>query len=168
MVDSISSCTSTFSMSQLQQTAKKPPSAEDMFSRLTEDVGGDGSTITKDQLDSYIESLGSSDSEDKGKLGFLKQLQSNWDEISGGEDSISVDDLENGMDLLKPPQGGPPPMGAMGSASGVSSISDLNSTLLESLLSNNSDSSSSYSLYNWQDPSTVTKEQLQSPINLLI
>jgi len=126
--------------SQTQQAGRKPPSAEDMFSKLSADVGGDGTTVSKDQLDELISKLESSDSssEDQKKLGFLKQLQSSWDTISGGEDSITVDDISSNMEALKPPQGGPPPQGMSGSK------------------------------MNWQDPSSITADQLESPIDIRV
>lgn len=213
MVNGISSSQQAYS-SQIQQTGKKPPSADEMFTKLTEDLGGDGTSITKDQLESYISELESSSStEDKGKLGFLKQLQSNFDTISGGSDSITAEDLENGMEYLKPPEG--PQGGSKPSATDIfSSLSSkvgadengitkdqLESYLEELKSSDSSDSkeidlvskliedfdnasggtdyitadslqaafeSASNSRQDWQDPSTVTSDQLQSPIDIKV
>jgi len=209
------------SMLQTMQSKKQPPSADEMFNNLTKDLGGDGNTITKDQLNSYIEKIESSDSgnDDKGKLGFLKQLQSNWDKVSGGSDSISADNLKTGMDYLKPPSKGRE-TGAPPSASNV--FSDLLKNIssddeeitkseledyLKKLQDNGNDNSkeaqlvskminnfdsisggtdsitsssfqSSFSSlfsqgsndtkYNWQDPSTITSEQLQFPIDIRV
>jgi len=210
------------SMLQAMQGRKQPPSADEMFGKLTNDLGGDGQTITKDQLDSYIEKLESSDSgnEDKGKLGFLKQLQSNWDKVSGGSDGITAENLKTGMDYLKPPSKGEGGGGAPPSASNV--FSDLLKNIdsdddeiskseleeyLEKLQENGDDNSKEAKLvsnminnfdsisggadsitasafqssfnslfsqgttnsrYNWQDPSTITSDQLQSPIDIRV
>lgn len=213
MVNGINSQQTT-SLTQLQQTNKKPPSAEEMFKKLTEDLGGDGTTINKEDLDNYIEELESSGSDDK-KLGFLKQLSANFDKISGGDDSITVDELESGMDYLKPPemakggaQGTPPDPSKMfedlsskvGADSNGITLDNLQS-YLEKLQSSNGDSkeiemvskliedfdslagdsgtitassmqSGMQAMFNsrmqWQDPSTITSDQLQSPIDLRV
>jgi len=48
MVDSISaSSTNDVSQIQQQQQMRKPPSPDDMFKKLSQDMGGDGKTITK-------------------------------------------------------------------------------------------------------------------------
>jgi len=74
----------------LDSTASDKVDAKTLFSKLSIDVGGDSKTITKDELNSYISSA------DKGtvkigdnELSALKTIQSNWDDISGGSDSIS-------------------------------------------------------------------------------
>lgn len=125
-------------VAQAQQSPSKPPSSEDMFKKLSQDVGGDGKNITKDQLESYIKELESSynSSKDKGEWGFLKQLDSNWDKISGGNDSITADNLKSNMDLLRPPKGqGGPPQGER---------------------------------HDWQDPSTISSDQLEPPIDIRV
>lgn len=64
--------------------------AKTIFNKLSTDIGGDTKSITKDELNSYI------DSAEKGtvkigdnELSGLKTLQSNWNEISEGSDSIN-------------------------------------------------------------------------------
>ena len=206
-------------VSQSEQTKKKPPSAEDMFNKLTQDVGGDGKTITKDQLESSIKKLesdSSTSSADKHKLGFLKQLNANFDKISNGSDSITSDDLKKGKDYLKPPEGGSKgSKGAKGAdatagtkSTSSSSSSKLTKDQLQSYLnelkamnasdsdiakqiqqaiSNYGKSSSSSTLTEAaiqkaikdlksdnssstdpQDPSTVTSDQLESPIDIRV
>lgn len=131
-------------------------SASDLFSKLTNDLGGDGKTITKSELESYIKKVESdnSGSEDKRKLGLLKQLDANWDKISGGSDSITESQLESGMSYLQPPA---PPTGgagsmatdlyssladAVGSTDGSISLDDL-TKYLKNLISELEDSTSS-------------------------
>lgn len=103
MVSSIGSDSLTTLLNRL---GSKTKSTDDMFKKLSDDVGGDGKTITKKQLEDYISSLESdtSSTADKGKLGFLKQLDSNWDNISNGKDSITSSDLAAGKKYLTPPQ----------------------------------------------------------------
>jgi hypothetical protein len=211
MVNGIGSQNS-YDVSQIQQMNRKPPSAEDMFQRLTNDIGGDGKTISKEALDSYISDLESGTDGNKGKLGFLKQLSSKFDQISGGKDNITVDDLKNGRDILKPqggPQGAPPPpdfskmfdelSSKIGSDDDSISIDELeeylekiknngsetNETKLVSKLIEDFDSISegtgaitadniqnlfnqSNPRYQWQDPSTITSDQLQPPIDIKV
>lgn len=126
-------------LAQVQQLKGKMPSAEDMFAKLSEELGGDGKTITKDQLTDYINKLESDDSsKDKGKLGFLKQLEQNFDKISNGNDSITATDLKNGMDLLKPPE-------------------------------RNGEGTASHKIKSqWQDPSEITSSQLEYPIDIRV
>lgn len=130
-------------MQQMQQMQAKAPNGEDMFARLSQDLGlsSDTKTITKDQLTEYINQLESSDStEDKGKLGFLKQLAESFDQIAGDDGEVSAVDLTNNIEMLKPPE----------KPSGVDRSSSLGFSK------------------EWQDPSEITKDQLEPPINLLI
>ena len=129
-------------MQQMYQMQGKQPSGEDMFKKLSQDLGLDSETtsITKDQLEEYIEKLQSGAStEDKGKLGFLKQLAENFDKITGEDGEVSATDLTNNIEMLKPPE--KPEM-----SSGIS-------------MNFNTE---------WMDPSDITKEQLEPPIDLLV
>ncbi|MDD3236948.1 MAG: hypothetical protein PHV37_02480 [Candidatus Gastranaerophilales bacterium] len=149
MVSSISSANSTLISQMLQNSAKEPEfNGTDMFSKLSSDLGTDGSTkITKDQLQQYIDELNSDEStDDKGKLGFLNQLIENFDTIAGEDGEISSEDMVNNADLLKPPT---PPQDAK---NGITS---------------NQENLFSY-ITDWQIPSDVTKDQLESPIDILI
>lgn len=75
-----------------QGKAKLDP--EEIFKRLSFEMGGDGKTITKKQLDSYIDKAKSGKiSVDKNKLNALKQIQKNWDTIAGDKDSITYSDM---------------------------------------------------------------------------
>jgi len=200
-------------VSQSQQTQRKAPSADDMFKKLTQDVGGDGKTVTKDQLESYIKNLESDSSSDtdKGKLGFLKQLDANFDKISSGSDSITATDLKKGMSSLKPPSGGakgangPDNTKSTSSSSSSSNSSELTKDQLQNYLNelkamdaadsdiaakiqkaitNYGQSSSSNTLTEAdiqkaiqtlkseasepQDPSTITADQLEPPIDIRV
>ena len=103
MVSSINSDSLTTLLKQISAKSQNPE--DDMFQKLSKDVGGDGKTITKTQLEDYIASLKSdtSGTADKGKLGFLEQLDKNWDKVSNGKDSITSADLKAGKSYLKPP-----------------------------------------------------------------
>lgn len=80
---------------------KKKLTPEEMFKRLSLEMGGDGKTITKKQLDDYINSAASGKIKvGEPKLTALKMMQKNWDTISNGKDSITVDDLKNYTTLL--------------------------------------------------------------------
>ena len=96
-------------------------SAKDMFAKLSKELGGDGKTITKDQLESYIKTVESdtTGTYDKGSLGFLKQLDTNWNSISGGSDSITESDMAAGMSYLAPPA---PPTESSSSSSAISDL----------------------------------------------
>lgn len=64
--------------------------AKTIFTKLSIDLDGDGKTITKNQLDSYVDDaknkkISIPDEEMSG----LKELQDNWDTIADGGDSIS-------------------------------------------------------------------------------
>lgn len=70
------------------------PDAKTMFEKLSLDLGGDGKSITKGQLDSYISSAKSGKIEvPKEQLDAMKELQSNWEDISTGGDSITYYDV---------------------------------------------------------------------------
>jgi len=118
--------TSTTTSASKSAAPSGPLSASEMFDKLTKDLGGDGTTITKDQLDSYISKVESdtTGTYDKGSLGFLNQLSDNWDSISGGDDSITASELQAGMSYLQPP------------SMGGSTDKDLFSALLDAVDSN--------------------------------
>lgn len=80
---------------------KKKLSSEDIFKRLSYEMGGDGKTITKKQLDDYIDKAEKgSVNVDSGKLKALKKIQNNWDNIAKGKDSITYDDMKGHEALL--------------------------------------------------------------------
>jgi len=78
----------------LDSTPSEDIDAKKIFEKLSIDLGGDGKSITKDQLDSYVSSAKDgtiviSDEE----LNSLKELQDNWEEISEGADSVNFYDV---------------------------------------------------------------------------
>lgn len=87
------------------KSGSNPINASSMFAKLTKILGGDGQTITKSELESYIKKVetNASGKEDTKSLGFLKQLDKNWNSISGGSDSITEAQLASGLSYLKPP-----------------------------------------------------------------
>lgn len=80
---------------------KKKLSSEDIFKRLSLEMGGDGKTITKKQLDDYIDKAEKGSIEiDSNRLNALKKIQQNWDNIAKGKDSINYDDMKGNEALL--------------------------------------------------------------------
>lgn len=80
---------------------KKNLDPEKIFKRLSFEMGGDGKSITKEQLDNYISDAESGDIKvDKQKLDALKMIQKDWDIISQGKDSITYSDMEKYKVLL--------------------------------------------------------------------
>ncbi len=74
---------------------------EEIFKRLSLEMGGDGKSITKDQLDTYINKAGSGEIEvGKSKLESLKKIQKNWDKIAGDDDIITFEEMEKYRSLL--------------------------------------------------------------------
>lgn len=156
LLEQLAESTSTSTTTSALSTASKSTSSsntDDIFAKLSDAVGGDGKTITKDELESYIKQVESDTTGkyDKGSLGFLTQLDKNWDNISGGSDSITESDLEAGMSYLQPPTSSSDALvsdlftalaGAVDSnGDGSISLSDLTS-YLKSLTSSSSDSTS--------------------------
>lgn len=94
-MSSISNINPGFLQSYINFHSKTKLTIEEMFKYLSIEMGGDGKSITKSQLDSYIEEAKSHSMKiSKQKLSALKQIQKNWDTISKGEDSISAGDME--------------------------------------------------------------------------
>lgn len=74
---------------------------EEVFKRLSFELGGDGKTINKKALDEYIAKADSGGIKvDKHKLKALKDIQKNWDEISQGKDNITYEDIKKYPTLL--------------------------------------------------------------------
>lgn len=103
----ICNITPGFLLSYVNVFSKQDIKPEDIFKQLSLEMGGDGKTITKDQLDNYIGKAESGDiSITKQKLHALKQIQKNWDTISNGEDSIDYGDMDKYKTLLFATLGG--------------------------------------------------------------
>lgn len=103
----ICNITPGFLLSYIEVFSKPGIKPEDIFKRLSLEMGGDGKTITKSQLDNYISKAKSGDiSITKEKLHALMQIQRNWDTISNGEDSIDYSDMEKYKTLLFATLGG--------------------------------------------------------------
>lgn len=125
--------------SYVNYQSKSEFSPKEMFQILSLDMGGDSETITKDQLDTYIESAedGSIDLSDK-ELGALTTLQDNWNTISNGKDSITPGDMLEYTGLLATAvTGGISVSESFVAATETSSstIDDIDSYLIESALS---------------------------------
>lgn len=100
-MSSISNINPGFLESYINFHSKTKLTTEEMFKRLSIEMGGDGSKITKSQLDSYIDKAESNSIKiSREKLSALKQIQKNWDTISNGEDSISADNMKGHETLL--------------------------------------------------------------------
>lgn len=108
---------------------------ESMFQNLSKQLGGDGKSITKTQLDSYVKDAESGKtSVSAEKLSAVKTLQEKWDSISGGKDSITAGDMKDYSALLaKTVLGG---SSSSSSASGSSSgfIDDVDQYLIDAAL----------------------------------
>jgi len=147
MVNGISSSQSSTSTAMLQGMSRKSP--EEMFKQLSTDAGGDGTSITKDQLQTYIDKLKSEGKDAKP----LDDILSNFDTISNGSDSITSSDIDTAMKngTLKPPE----------KPDSESNTSTTNSTATSSSVSTSSTSTSSSS------SNTPTTQQLKSYLNEL-
>lgn len=84
----------------LNSTSNKNLNAKEIFKELSIDVGGDGKTITKKQLDSYVEKVTEAKASKTDtttvsdeELAGLKTLQKNWDKIADGGDKISFSNV---------------------------------------------------------------------------
>lgn len=68
--------------------------AKTIFSKLSIDAGGDGKSITKDQLNSYItKAQNGKVSIPDEEMNALKTLQKNWDKVADGGDSITYSNV---------------------------------------------------------------------------
>ena len=96
MSTTIDSLSSGLIQSYINYGSMSSFSTDDMFRSVSMQVGGDGKSITKDELDTYIKNAGS----DVADLSQLKVMQTNWDTISGDEDSITSSDMKDYTKLL--------------------------------------------------------------------
>jgi hypothetical protein len=98
---SIQNVSAGFIESYMNFQSKEKLTADEMFKRLSLEMGGDGETITKAQLDNYINKAETgSISVGDPKLSALKLMQKNWDTISDNKGSITVDDMRDFTSLL--------------------------------------------------------------------
>ncbi len=86
----------------LDSTSNADLNAKTIFKKLSIDMGSDGKTITKGQLDSYLNDIekGKTVVTDEVKEGLLS-ISENWDLISKGRDSISYANVSGFSDVLK-------------------------------------------------------------------
>lgn len=100
-MSSVSNINPGFLQSYINFHSKVKLTIDEMFKRLSLEMGGDGKTITKSQLDSYIEKAEKHSIKiSRKKLLALKQIQKNWGTLSKGEDSINTGNLEGHEALL--------------------------------------------------------------------
>jgi len=79
---------------------KRKVTLAEMFKSLSLEMGGDGTKITKKQLDSYIQKAENGSVKiSKAKLKALKKIQEHWDKISKDGENITFGDLQ-GMPML--------------------------------------------------------------------
>lgn len=72
-----------------------------LFNKLSNVLGSDGTTITKEQVESYIQNhkSGSTDPNDVDYV--LNKLLEKWDKIAKGSDHITQSDLNEGLVYLR-------------------------------------------------------------------
>lgn len=97
----VSSVSSGMILGYIQTHQKHKVTLEEMFKHLSVEMGGDGKTISKKQLDDYIKKAQSGEIKiSNAHLSALKQLQAKWNDIAKGKDSISFANMKNFALLL--------------------------------------------------------------------
>lgn len=100
MVTSISSSYDTVVNDALFSSA---PQADEVFGMLSKKLGADGTSITRDQVESYINNAqaGVTKNSDNKALDYLNKLLARWNKISGGKETITRQDLQSGYNYLQ-------------------------------------------------------------------
>lgn len=164
-MSSISGISSSFIQNYTNFGKKSELSTKEMFQVMSLEVGGDSDSITKEQLDNYLEEANSGVIDvSSSALDSLTELQDNWDTISGGKDSVTASDLADYNDILLDVVAGDAISSAndlnisssptdevysyLIESAGFSNINDVTSedlsNVLKSLLSDGSDSNDGY------------------------
>lgn len=74
----------------INSTDSSDVSAKKLFEKLSLDVGSDGKTITKNQLDSYIKNAQNGTTTiPEQELSALLTIQENWDDMANSDDEIN-------------------------------------------------------------------------------
>lgn len=82
-------------------SGNKKATLQDMFKSLSFEMGGDGKTITKEQLSSYVRNAQNGTIKlNPTRLKALKKILENWDNISKDGKSITYTDLQSMPMLL--------------------------------------------------------------------
>lgn len=82
-------------------SGQKKATLQDMFKSLSVEMGGDGKTITKSQLSTYIQKAESGTTKlSPTRLQALKKMLANWDNISKDGESITFSDMQSMPMLL--------------------------------------------------------------------
>ena len=75
--------------------ASKNSSSEDLFRQFSTSIGGDGNTISKNNLDSYIQSAENGTVKASStKIDAMKNLSDNWENFFGDSKSVSIDEFQ--------------------------------------------------------------------------
>jgi len=90
-----------FLLAYMEHVGKDDIDLQEEFKRLSYEMGGDGKTITKDQLDNYIKKADAGLIDvDKTKLKALKRIQNNWDNIANGDNTLTFEEMKKYAALL--------------------------------------------------------------------
>lgn len=82
-------------------SGKKKATLQEMFKSLSVEMGGDGNSITKSQLSSYIQKAESGAAKiSPTRLQALKKMLANWDNISQDGDNVTFADMQKMPMLL--------------------------------------------------------------------
>lgn len=82
-------------------SGQKKATLKEMFKSLSVEMGGDGNSITKSQLSSYIQKAESGAAKiSPTRLQALKKMLANWDNISQDGDNITFADMQKMPMLL--------------------------------------------------------------------
>lgn len=100
MVTSIGSSYDTVVSDALFPSASQ---ADEVFGVLSKKLGADGTNITKDQVESYINNAQKDPTKkaDKKTLDYLTKLLTHWNKFSGGKDAITQQDLKSDINYLQ-------------------------------------------------------------------
>ena len=129
--------TTLASMLKNASRANEVKNPEELFKKMSLEAGGDGTKITKEQLQTLEEKLAKEGHNPK----MIQDLIANFDKISNGKDSITSDDVKKAIEngTLKPPH-----------------------------KKDDKDDTKAPNINDYQDPSTITKEQLNPPIDIRV
>lgn len=98
---SIENISPSFLLAYVSSQKNKKMTPEDIFKALSFELGGDGKTITKKQIEDYLKKAESGEiSAGKTRINALKSILNNWGNISNGKDYITYGDMSGSIILL--------------------------------------------------------------------
>lgn len=89
---------SSIDYTSLSTTQTSVSNSSDLFNKISTSSGGDGNSLTKEQVEDYALKTKNDDNSSEDQSDFLNKLTENWENKTNGLDSMSKSEFEKSYD----------------------------------------------------------------------